>query len=115
MQALIVPIAPLLFLGIKPVRVCNPAQYAPRPSLFITGDPSCLADHRIISMFMAQAILELIAFGSFLQRRRNAPPHFFPILGMNQFDPVVATEDLRDWSEVGTNGVSTHLFNLIAL
>src|SRR5262249_36227315 len=34
---------------------------------------------------------------------------------MNQLDPVVATEDLCAWGIVGKDGVSTHLFNLIAL
>src|SRR5262249_23322592 len=45
----------------------------------------------------------------------DAPLHFFTVFRMNQFDPVVATEDLCARSIVGTDGVFIHLFNLIAL
>src|SRR5262249_17019599 len=115
MQAPIVLIAPLLFLATTPVRFCNPAQYAPRPSFFIARDPTRLADSRRFAMLMAQAILDLIQLGCLLERRRDAPRDFFPVFRMNQLDPVVATEDLCAWGIVGTEGVSAHLFNLIAL
>src|SRR5215475_12683390 len=110
----------LLFSATTSVGFRNPAQYGPRPSPFITRDPSGFADHRIITtrifaMSLPQAILNLITFGSTFHRRRDPPSNFFPVSRMDQLNPVVSAEDLCAWDVIGTDGVSTHLFKLIAL